>query len=766
MTVPSMMGARVKRKEDPYLLTGKARFVANLSLPDMRHVAFVRSPYAHARIVGIDASAALAMAGVQFVMTGAEFAPLCVPLPLDISNEGLMAGAQTHFDCVRSAIAVDRVRYVGEIVAVVVAESAALAEDAALAVLVHYEPLHPFVGLDSERPADAVPIFDQFPDNVALRVSNKTDGVDEAFANAAHVVRQRMSNNRLVAHPIEGRAILVAPDALSEGMTIWVSAQMPHAVRTETAKLMKLPENSIRVICPDVGGAFGVKDGVYAEHAIVAILARHLQMPLRWIEGRSEHVLATTHARAQLTDVELALDAEGTMTGLRLNIHADLGAYPMGPSIPKLTMDMAVNVYRIPKVDVQLTCVLTNTTPVVAYRGAGRPEAIHYLERIIEIAAQEIGMNAIELRRRNFIPPDAFPYATPTGMSYDSGEYARTLDKALALAHYDELRKAQRHRRSFPELPQIGIGLSCYTELCTFGYESATVRVDPSGTVTAFTGVSPHGQGSVTTFAQIIADQIGAEFDRVVVRHGDTHAASFGMGTAGSRGVAVGGSAIYQVAGKVQEKARQIAAHMLEAAAEDIVLVDGKYQVRGSPQHSVSLVQIAQRAYNGDLPAGMTPGLEATDFFKPKDMTFPSGVHIAVVEVDRETGVVRLRDMFAVDDCGVRINPMLADGQIHGGLTQGIAQALWEEARYDEQGQLLTGTLMEYALPRADQLPSYTLDETVTPTPRNPLGAKGLGEAATIGSPPAVVNAVLDALGVRHLDMPLTPEKVWRAANR
>ena len=764
MSVPSLMGARVKRKEDPYLLTGKARFVANLSLPGMQHVAFVRSPYAHARIRGIDTHAALALPGVLAVVTGPEFAQWCGPLPLDVSGEGLMAGAQDKFDCVRHALALDRARHVGEALAVVIANTPEVAEEAALAVRVGWEPLHAFVGVEHVIPASAAPIFESFPDNVAFRSRNKTEGVDAAFANAAHVVRQRMTNQRLSGQPLEGRAILAAPDLLSDGMTIWISAQMPHAVRTELAKLMGMSENAIRVMALDVGGGFGVKDGVFAENAVLAVLAHKFQLPLRWIESRTEHMLATTHARGQVADIEAAVEADGTITALRMNILADLGAYPMGPSIPKLTTQMAVGVYRVPKVDVQLTCVLTNTTPVVAYRGAGRPEASYYLERMIEIIALELKLDSIVLRRKNFIQPGAFPYATPTGLTYDSGDYDLALRSVLTLANYPKLREEQRQRHAHQ--PLLGIGLSCYTELCTFGYESATVRVDPSGTITAFTGVSPHGQGTVTTFAQIIADQIGAEFDRIVVRHGDTHAASFGMGTAGSRGVAVGGSAIYQVAGQVREKARRIGAHMLEAAVEDVVFVDGKYQVRGSPQHAVSLTQIADRAYNGTLPEGMTPGLEATDFFKPTDLTFPFGAHVAVVEIDRDTGVVTVRDMFAVDDCGVRINPMLAEGQIHGGLTQGIAQALWEEVLYDERGQMLSGTLMEYTLPRADMLPNFTLDTTVTPTPLNPLGAKGLGEAATIGSPPAVVNAVLDALGVRHLDMPLLPEKVWRALSQ
>ena len=764
MPTPALMGARVRRKEDPRLLTGRANYVGNITLPALRHAAFVRSPYAHAGIRHIDVRVAVAMPGVYAVVTGSDFAPLCPPLSLSFPADNAIAIDPQHTDCIRHALAIKRVRHVGEALAVVIADTPEQAEDAALAVLVDWEPLPVAVGVDHVvTPSDA-PIFASLPDNVVYRWRNKTAGVDEAFASAAHVVRQRMVNQRLAGVPLEGRATLVAPDPLTGGLTVWMSTQVPHAIRTGLARLLRMPENLLRVIAPDVGGGFGVKDGVFPEDAVLAILARHYQVPLRWIETRSEHMQATTHGRDQITDVEAAVDAEGNILAMRLDIRADLGAYPIGTTIPPLTCQMAVGVYRIPKVDVQLRCILTNTTPVLAYRGAGRPEATYYLERIIEIIARELKLDPIELRRKNFILSDAFPYTAPTGLIYDSGDYDLALRKVLEIADYPALRAAQRNRH--PGLPLLGIGLSCYTELCTFGYESATVRVDPSGTVTAFTGLSPHGQGTVTTLAQIVADQIGADFDRIQIQHGDTSRASFGMGTAGSRGVAVGGSAVYLVAGQVREKARRIAAHMLEAAVEDIVLSEGQYHVRGSSQPALTLVQIAERAYSGNLPEGMNPGLEATDFFKPGDLTFPFGAHLAVVEIDQDTGEVTLRDFFAVDDCGTRINPMLADGQIHGGLAQGIAQALWEEVAYDPQGQLLSGTLMEYALPRADRLPHFVTAATVTPTPRNPLGAKGLGEAATIGSTPAVVNAVLDALNLRHLDMPLLPQKVWQALQK
>jgi aerobic carbon-monoxide dehydrogenase large subunit len=456
-----------------------------------------------------------------------------------------------------------------------------------------------------------------------------------------------------------------------------------------------------------------------------------------------------------------------------------LGAYPLAPDIPELTGQMSVGVYRIPEVDLEITCVFTNTTPVAAYRGAGRPEAAYYIERLMDVIAGELGMDPVELRRRNFIAPDAFPYETPASHTYDSGEYDKALTKALEISNYAALREEQKRRKTEDERRKnddgapsssvfrpsslLGIGVACYVEMCAFGYESATVRVDPSGTVTIYTGTSPHGQGLVTAFAQIAADQIGADFDNIVVKHGDTSVTSFGMGTMGSRSLAVGGSAVFRAAGQVRDKARRIAAHMLEAAAEDVVLEGGRYQVRGTPEPALTLAQIASRAYEGELPDEIAPGLEATDYFRPPDLTYPFGAHVAVVEVERDTGIVHVRDIYTVDDCGPRVSPLLAEGQVHGGLAQGIAQALWEEVVYDESGQLLTGSLMDYAAPRASLLPSFTADHTETPTPRNPLGAKGIGEAATIGSTPAIVNAVMDALGVRHLDMPLRPEKVWRA---
>src|SRR5437773_6947319 len=478
-------------------------------------------------------------------------------------------------------------------------------------------------------------------------------------------------------------------------------------------------------------------------------------------------MLATTHGRAQVADLEAAVEDDGTITALRMRVTANIGAYAVFTFIPDLTLMMGVGVYKIPNIDLQSTCVFTNTTTVAAYRGAGRPEAAYYLERLMDIIALELGKPPEEVRRKNFIPPSAFPYAAPTGQKYDSGEYDRALTKALGLARYADLRREQRERIARADRRLLGVGMSCYVEMCGFGpFESAVVRAEPGGTVTAITGTSAHGQGHETTFAQIIADHLGVDFDKIVVRHGDTLNTPMGNGTGGSRSLAVGGSAILGATLKVQDKARRIAATMLEAAAEDVVLADARYHVKGVPAKALTLGAIAAKAYADGLPEGMEHGLEATEFFRPPQLVYPFGAHVAVIEIDRETGRVHVRDFVSVDDCGVRISPTLVTGQVHGGLAQGIAQALMEEVVYSPDGQLVTGSLMDYAVPHPEDLPSFKTDQTTTPTPFNPMGAKGIGEAATIGSTPAVVNAVVDALkplGVKHLDMPLKPERIWVA---
>jgi len=762
------MGAEVKRKEDPRLITGTSSYVGDLALPGMHYVAFVRSPHAHARVRRIDASAALRRPGVFRVVAGSDIRKLCAPLPLASAGEGGSGDAAANTGRKHYPLSVDRVRHVGEAVAAVIATSEAIAVDAAAEdVVVDWEPLpavsDPFAAMGKGAP----PIHDDAPNNIEHQNTIKAGDPDGVFAKAKRIVKQRMVSQRLCGAPLEGRATLAAPDPTSGGLIVWATNQAPHGLRNDLATALDMPQNLIRVIAPEVGGGFGVKFGCYPEDAILAALARLYRMPLRWTETRVEHMMATTHGRAQVADLEAAVEDDGTITALRMRVTADIGAYPVYTFIPDLTLSMGVGVYKIAHVDLQSTCVFTNSTSVAAYRGAGRPEAAYYLERLVDVIAAELSRTPEEVRRKNFIPPSAFPYAAPTGQNYDSGEYDRALTKALALAGYAKLRAEQKDRLDRKDRTLLGIGMSCYVEMCGFGpFESAVVRVEPGGTVTAYTGTSAHGQGHETAFSQILADHLGVPFDKIVVRHGDTLNTPMGNGTGGSRSLAVGGSAIIGASLKVQEKARRLAAHMLEAAADDVVFIDGRYQVKGVPDKALLLEAIAARAYGEGLPDGIESGLEATEFFRPPALVYPFGAHIAVVEADRETGRVTVRDFISVDDCGVRISPTLVAGQVHGGLAQGIAQALLEELVYGADGQLVTGSLMDYAVPHADDLPSFVTDQTVTPTPRNPMGAKGIGEAATIGATPAIVNAVVDALrsfGVRHLDMPLRPERVWQA---
>jgi carbon-monoxide dehydrogenase large subunit len=664
-------------------------------------------------------------------------------------------------------LSIDRVRYVGEPVAAVIGTTAEAAADGAAGVEVDWEPLPAVVDAFAAMAEGAPLLFDDAPRNIEHTNTIKSGDPDAAFAKAHRVVKQRMNSQRLSGIPMETRAVAAAPDFASGGLTVWSTHQAPHVLRGGLAAALKMPQNQIRVIAPEVGGGFGVKFGTYPEDVVVAALARLRRVPLRWVESRVEHMTGTTHGRAQVTDLEAAVDADGRIAGLRMHVVANIGAYPIFTFIPDLTLMMGVGVYGVKNVELKSTCVFTNTTSVAAYRGAGRPEAAYYLERLVDCIAMELGKPPEDIRRVNFIPPSAFPYAAPTGQNYDSGEYAKALDKSLQLVKYTAVRAEQRQRIEKSDRRLLGIGMACYVEMCGFGpYESAMIRVEPSGTVTAYTGASAHGQGHETSFAQLIADYLGVDFDQVVVRHGDTSSAPMGFGTGGSRSLVVGGSAMVKAAEKVQERARRIAASMLEAAFEDVVVTDGKYHVKGAPAKSLALAQIAEKAYGEGLPAGMEPGLEATEYFRPPQLVYPFGAHVAIVEVDRETGRIELRQYVSVDDCGTRVSPLLVDGQVHGGIAQGVAQSLLEEVVYDRDGQLVTGSLMDYAIPRAEDLPFFVTDQTVTPSPFNPLGAKGIGEAATIGSTPAIVNAVVDALrpfGVRHLDMPLRPERVWRA---
>jgi carbon-monoxide dehydrogenase large subunit len=768
MAYAALMGAEVKRKEDPRLIRGAGSFVGDLKLPGMLHVALVRSPYAHAEVRSVDTAAACALPGVVAVVAGRDLLADVQPLPLASSGEG-GEGVGKYTGRTRFVLAVERVRHVGEAVAAVVATSYEAAVDAAQAVEVDYSPLPVVADPVQAMAPDAPLIFDGLTSNVDHSRRRQKGDVEAAFGAAHRIVRQRMVNQRLFGFPMEGRAVAAAPDFASGGVTLYTSTQTPHQIRGEVARTLGLSESQVRVIAPDVGGGFGVKIGSYPEDSLCAALALRLNAPVRWVEDRLEHVLATTHGRGQVCELEAAVQPDGTVTALRMRVTADLGAYPLAPGLPDLTTAMGVGVYKIPNVDLEATSVYTNTTPVAAYRGAGRPEAAYYIERLMDCVAAELGLDPAAVRRTNFIPPEAFPYKTPTGLTYDSGEYDKALARALEISRYADLRAEQARRRASGEGRLLGIGLACYVEMCGFGpYESAQIKVEPSGAVTVTTGISPHGQGTWTTFAQIVADQLGADFGAIVVRSGDTATTPMGVGTMGSRSLAVGGGALMRAAAKIREKARRIAAHALEANFDDVELVDGRYQVRGAPASSLTLAEIARRAYGRGLPPEIDSGLESTEFFRPAELIYPFGAHVAVVEVEVETGAVQIRAYYSVDDCGPRISPLIVAGQVHGGLAQGIAQALLEEVVYDAQGQLLSGSLMDYALPRASMFPPFTLDKTETPTPLNPLGVKGIGEAATIGSTPAVANAVIDALahlGVRHVDIPLRAEKVWRAAN-
>lgn len=760
MVFRSMVGSNVKRKEDPNLITGSAKYVGDMKFPGMRHIVLVRSPYAHAKILSIDTSTAQAREGVIDVITGQDLADLYNKIPVGGGRK--VQDARSHHP-----LSVDKVRHVGEAVAAVVATSPQIAMDAVDDVIVEWEELPVVADLLDAAQEDSPPIFDDMENNIADVYQKATDHIDETFENAPHTVSQRMVSQRLAGVPMEGRAVLAAPDLVTGGVTVWSSTQAPHGLRSQLADAMRLDENMIRVVTPNVGGGFGVKNGIYPEEILLATLARHYQVPFRWVETRMENMQVTFQGRAQVADVDVAFDDEGKILGLKMDVVADLGAYPPFFIIPQLTGLMATGTYDIPEVDYKATSVYTNTVTVAAYRGAGRPEAIYYVERAIELIADHLKMDSVEIRRKNYIQPQQFPYKTPTGSTYDTGEYDTNLTTALELANYNALRDEQKQRREENSSRLMGIGVASYVEMCGFGpYESGVVRVEPGGTVTVYTGTSPHGQGGETTFAQIVADEIGADFDKVVVRHGDTGSAPMGVGTFGSRGLAVGGSAIIRASEKVREKATKIAAHILEASPTDIEYVEGQYRVRGVPSQSLTLSQIAKRAYTDNLPDDIETGLEATDFFRPADYIYPFGTHIAVVEIDSETGEITLCKYYSVDDCGPRISPTLVEGQIHGGLAQGIGQALLEEVIFDDDGQTLTGSLMDYAMPRADTFPEFTIGETVTTTPLNPLGAKGIGEAATIGSTPAVVNAVIDALesfGIRHIDMPLTSRKIWEA---
>ncbi|MBI1848079.1 MAG: xanthine dehydrogenase family protein [Candidatus Rokubacteria bacterium] len=753
----SHVGRPMKRVEDRPLLLGVGRYTDDLTLPGTVHVHFVRSAHAHAR-VRLDVGAARQATGVLAVVTAADLASLG-HLPANPMLPGMKVAPFPM-------LAGDVVRSVGEPVAAVVAETAALARDAAERVAVEYEPLKPAVEAPDARQAGAPVLYDVLGTNEALVASWKLGDVDGAFAGARAVARVGVSQPRVSAVAMEPRAVLARHDAPTGELTIWTSTQAPFRVRAEVATLLGLPESRVRAVAPDVGGGFGVKGDVYREEIVVAWLALRLGRPVKWVSTRGEDFLTTKQGRGSTATGEIAVAADGAILGLRAQVEYPLGLHLMfSGAVPPFNHGRLIpGAYVMPAIDITSRASYTTTPPLGPYRGAGRPEGIFFTERLLDEAARALGMDPAEIRRRNFVPREAFPYKSAAGFVYDSGDYAAAFEKALALADYPGLRRRQREARERGVI--TGVGLASYVENAALGWESGSVRVERTGAVTVVTGSSPHGQGHETTWAQIVADALGVEPEVIAVRHGDTHGVAQGFGTFGSRSTALGGGALVRAAGEIREKGRRIAAFLLEAAPADVRPVDGGFQVAGVPARGMTWRQVATAAYGVRLPPGDDPGLEATAFFRAEAETWSFGSCVVTVDVDRDTGRVALTSCVWVDDAGTIVNPLLAEGQLHGSYAQGVGQALLEALVYDREGQLLTASLMDYAVPRADDFIEPVLDKTVTPSPRNPLGAKGLGEAGCIAVPPAIVNAVVDALspfGLRHLDMPLTPEKVWRA---
>src|SRR5437588_1516025 len=787
------VGQRIKRTEDPRLIKGLAHYVDDVGLPETLHVAFVRSLYAHARINGVDASEALKAPGVVAVYQGKDIAEKIGPVPCASALPDLKVPDYR-------VLATDKALFVGHPIAAIVATDKYAARDAVDLIVVEYEELPAVVDVEAAAKGGTV-IHEKFGDNIAYKLTSGEGDIEAAMKSADKIVSQKMIHQRLAPVAMEPRGVLARYFPGEEELTIWSSTQIPHLLRTQLALMIGIPENKLRVINPEVGGGFESKLNVYAEEALLGWISMQLGKPVKWIESRRENVQATIHGRAQVGTIEVGAKNDGTITGLRYNVIADLGAYHqlLTPAIPTLTGLMLSGAYKIPAIQMNVTGVFTNKMATDAYRGAGRPEATYVVERIMDIVARELNLDPVEVRRKNFPRADEFPFHTATGLEYDSGNYQGALDKALDLSDYQKLRDEQKKSRANGKL--IGIGLSSYVEICALGpsqampaggWESATVRIEPTGKVTVMTGASPHGQGQETSFAQLAADELGVSLEDVTVVHGDTSIVQYGIGTFGSRATAVGGTAVLVAIQKLKEKAAKIAAHMLQADSSRLTFESGRYSLQAAtaagvsapvvpvgqapagalPQpategkSSLTIQEIALAAHVAkEIPPDTEPGLSATYFFEPKNFTFPFGTHICVVEIDKDTGETKIIKYVAVDDCGKVINPLLVDGQIHGGIVQAIGQALYEEVVYDEQGQLVTGELMDYALPKASQMPWFETDRTETPSPVNPLGVKGVGEAGTIGATPAVVNAVVDALspyGVKHVDMPVRPESVWK----
>ena len=767
-TATRHVGKPLKRKEDPRLIQGLAHYVDDVVLHGMHHAAILRSPYAHAKIRSVDVSKAKVAPGVALVLTGADLRGSISAVPCAAQIPDMKAAP-------RPVLALDRVRFVGEGVAVVVASDRYAARDALDLIEVDYEPLTPVVDPEKAMEKGAPVLHEGNEDNIAARWELEGGDLKAAFEKADKVIKQRILNQRLIPAAMETRGVVADYKPGERQLTVWSATQIPHLLRTQIAAMLSVPEHSVRVIAPEVGGGFGSKLNVYPEEALMGFLAMRLGKPVKWIESRRENFQTAIHGRDQIDDVEVAVKRDGTILGLRLHVIADLGAYYqlLTPMIPTLTGLMASGCYKIPAIRAQVVGVLTNKMATDAYRGAGRPEATYLVERVMDLVAAELKKDPVEIRRKNFPKPKDFPYATPTGLIYDSANYEKSLDLALKLSGYKKLRQEQAAARKKGRY--LGIGLSTYVEICAMGpssampsggWESATVRIEPSGMVNIMTGSSPHGQGQETSFAQIGADVLGLEPNDVNVVHGDTLAVPYGIGTFGSRATAVGGTAVYKSLLKLRDKLAAIAGFKLGEDPANLVFGDMKISAKSSPKKCMPFGEAVSMAYVAKtLPPNVEPGLEATTFFEPSNFTFPFGAHVCLVEVDKETGDIRLLKYVAVDDCGNMINPLMVEGQVQGGIVQSFGQAMLEETVYDEQGQLITGEFMDYAIPRASDLPWLETDHTVTPSPVNPMGVKGVGEAGTIGGTPALANAVADALapfGVRHVDMPFKRERIWR----
>jgi carbon-monoxide dehydrogenase large subunit len=763
------IGQAMKRVEDPRLIKGIATYVDDLKLPGLLHAVFLRSPYAHARILSIKTEAAQALPGVVGVFTGADVNDKCGLLPCASPMPDQKAPKHT-------VLAGDRVYFVGHAVAVVVAQDRYAARDALDLIEVDYESLPVVVNPEKALEKDSPLTHPDLGTNVAFTWPVANGDLDGAFAKADRVIKQRMVHQRLTPMAIEPRGC-VASYHLGEGtLTLWTSTQIPHLVRTLLPGMINVPENKMRIVAPEVGGGFGSKLNLYIEEALCSHLAMRLGAPVKWIESRRENAAATIHGRDQAGEYEVAVKNDGTILGIKSRTIADIGSYLqlLTPAIPTLTGLMLPGCYKIKALRMDVTGVFTHKMSTDAYRGAGRPEATFAIERIMDLTARELNLDPVQVRLKNFIKPSEFPFPTITGLLYDSGNYQRALKKAQEAAQWEKLLQQRETARKAGKL--FGIGLSTYVEICALGpskmmaaggWEWGCVRIEMSAKVTVITGATPHGQGQETSFAQIAGDKLGVPIEDIVVLRGDTNIAHYGRDTYGSRATAIGGTAIVMCIDKIIAKATKLAAHLLGASAKKVVFRDGKFFVKGKPKVALDWKQLAAESYVAkNLPKNYEPGLEASSFFEPANCTYPFGTHIVAVEVDRDNGEVSFVKYVTVDDCGHQINPLLIEGQVQGGIAHSIGQVLYERTVYDENGQLLTGEFTDYAIPRARDIPEYVMESTVTPSPSNPLGVKGVGEAGTIGATPAVANAVMDALaplGVRHLDLPLTPEKIWQA---